>query len=689
MQQMTATKQRAAPGAATSPLVLTELPIEPFGGDIRQFPAFRNRFLDIVESYSDLQPRHKLQYLLQYLRGEPHRFAGGLQLTDANYFVVVLMLQERYGDKDMLRNLLLAEFINLRPPSDEVADLFRFHDEAFRVTSELKQLGDDVDASRVYEQVLMGRLSEKLRFKLIQNYDCDREKTVSAILNGLRRYVTNRQMAMNSGIQYKPPSPAVPPAPCRERRHSPPPPARSPSECSTEESTECSKDINTKQPTERVATTVIANIIDLLERWRCQLCGDPHVAANCTTYATFNRRLRRARKLGLCLHCLNEGHRAGSCPREGTDLCQICRKGNHHRALCTAAANGTVSEPLRRSSKCATCGSPSDRKRSVPKRHTRMTHEEPTVTSVVDAARKPRRSGTQRIPERIADNPNKRHATVTNAVHRSDSRRAKSTAPKNVPPSAPRQDRKTKPRASPAREEKPRASPRTHGPSVDGTNSRKIYRNKRSGNAGTSSKGRGSTTRPLTTSTDESKQKDVVACDMERRLTALETFFATANCSTSRDPPLFDRERDRSGSCVSSVYEPDATGHEQWDEDESYPDWSGHCSNAPSQPFDATSEDDNRFPTYKEVRAYVASASTNDAHAPLHECLEVTAANPVSGAMRKAIVFFDSGSDFSYTAPTLARDLDLPLHGKCVLRVTPSGLQRQPPSKDSQHPSSC
>ncbi|KAH7720554.1 Pao retrotransposon peptidase family protein-like protein [Aphelenchoides avenae] len=127
----TATFHRAAPTSAPAPLVLTELLLKPFDGDIRQYPAFQNQFLDIVESQPDLSSRHKLQYL----RGEPYRLDDGLQLTDANYHVVVNAFHERYGNKDMLHNLLLVDFVSLRPSFDAVADLYRFHDEALRVTN--------------------------------------------------------------------------------------------------------------------------------------------------------------------------------------------------------------------------------------------------------------------------------------------------------------------------------------------------------------------------------------------------------------------------------------------------------------------------------------------------------------------------------------------------------------------------
>ncbi|KAH7715051.1 Zinc knuckle family protein [Aphelenchoides avenae] len=350
---LNASFHRAALDSIQPPLILTELPLEPFDGDIRRYPMFRNNFLGIVEGHPDLAPRHKLQYLLQFLRGEPYQLVNNFQLTDVNYFAAVNMLEERYGNEDRRRNLLLAEFVNRRPPSDELADLYRFHSEVVRLTGELKQLGDDVDAIPIYEQTLMGCLSEKLRFKLIQNYGCDREKSASAILNGLWRYASNREMAMTSGISWRPRAQSPPEDTCRERLRSPPP--RSPSESRTDESTECSEDTSAEQPTTCVAKAVITRPTE--ELWRCQLCGLPHAANNCTSYATVTQRVRRIQKLSLCLHCLREGHRVDSCPQKGLDHCQICHNGSHHRAVCRTAAVGTKPRPLRRSSKCARHGS--------------------------------------------------------------------------------------------------------------------------------------------------------------------------------------------------------------------------------------------------------------------------------------------------------------------------------------------
>ncbi|KAH7705564.1 Zinc knuckle family protein [Aphelenchoides avenae] len=598
-----ATFHRVALDSIQPPLILTELPIEPFDGDIRRYPTFRDRFLDVVEGHPGLAPRHKLQYLLQLLRGEPFQLANNYQLTDANYYIIVDSLEERYGDQYRLRRQLAQDFIAIRPPAGGVADLRRFHDAAFRITTDLRKLGENLDETVLYEQTLVAKLPAELKLEIVRNSEYRREKTVKSILDGLREYANLFDEVCNSGIMFQPPPPAPPVAATRKRLRSPPPPARSPSESSSEESTESSEVAEDEQQATCAAKTVVINPTD--EQHKCQLCGQLHMADNCIVYTTVNHRLRRLQKLSLCPLCLREGHRVDSCPRRGTDSCSRCDSGTHHRATCRAAENGSRSETRRRSSKCATRGSKDDRESS--ERHSRTLKKHAVdreATTVVATATKPRQSGTRRSPTKVEDNPNNRK--------------------------------------------------------------------KRSKNAGTRSKGR-STTRPKTTSTDESvKQKGVDACDVARLLSGLQALLATARRPTNNGSPKFDRAQDRAGSRESSVQDPDADGrrHEHWDEDESYPSSVGHCSDVSSNgPSDAESNDYDRFPTCKRVRAYVASASTNDAHAPLLECVQVTAANPANGLTRKAIVFFDSGSDFSYVSQTLSRDLNLPFHGKCVRRV--------------------
>ncbi|KAH7687750.1 Pao retrotransposon peptidase family protein, partial [Aphelenchoides avenae] len=270
----------------TTPLVLKELPITPFNGNIRQYPMFRNRFLDVVEGHANLPPRHKLQYLLQFLQGEPLQLANNFQLTDENYYAVVNLLEERYGNQDMIRNLLMGDLIALRPPADGASDLRRFHGEAFRVTTDLKQLGDDVDSNRLYEQTLMSKLSPALKMELIRNSDYVKEKTASSILAGLNNYIQLLETTANTGVLFSkmsmgnscPPGGRTPPRPSSPRypsnaHHAP----RSGYAAEAEA-------VHAADPQP--------------ERKICAFCGLTHWSAQCHVYYSITKRYHRAKKLG-------------------------------------------------------------------------------------------------------------------------------------------------------------------------------------------------------------------------------------------------------------------------------------------------------------------------------------------------------------------------------------------------------
>ncbi|KAH7696390.1 Zinc knuckle family protein, partial [Aphelenchoides avenae] len=480
----------------TTPLVLKEIPIVAFEGDIRQYTTFRNRFLDIVEGHRDLAPRHKLQYLLQYLRGEPFQLANNFQITDENYFTVVNLLERRYGNVDMIRNLLMADLIALRAPSQSVSDLRKFHGDAFRMTTDLKQLGDDVDSNRLYEQTLMSKLSPALKMELIRNSSYVKEMTASSILDGLDDYIQLLEATANTGVLFSkmsmgnscPSDRRTPP-----RSNSPHYSSKAGPAAHTGYAAEA-KDVPAADPRQ--------------DRTICAFCSLSHWASQCILFRTTSQRWRRARELKYCFLCLRGKHWAEKCPQRTSESCQFCGdRKTHHRALCRMAPNRNWTK-----------GSP----RRSPVRNNKG-------PEACDATGSP------------CDGPSddKRHAPVK-SVHWSDSRDRESTAHGKVLPSA---QRVTQGSTCDGK-----------------ANSKKITRRKKSRSPGTGPQGRKGTSRPTTTSAAEDMStKGVNACDVDRLLSGLQSLLSTARCPPTSDPPQFDRARDRAGSCASSVHDPDAT----------------------------------------------------------------------------------------------------------------------------------
>ncbi|KAH7676027.1 Pao retrotransposon peptidase family protein [Aphelenchoides avenae] len=311
----------------TTQLVLKEIPITPFEGDIRRYPTFRNRFLDVVEGQRNLAPRHKLQYLLQFLRGEPYQLANNYQLTDDNYFAVVNLLEERYGNVDMIRNLLMADLIALRPPSQAVSDLRRFYGDAQRVTTELNQLGDDVDSNRLYEQTLMSKLPTQLKMELIRNSDYATQKTASSILKGLNHYILVLESAASTGILW---ANAPNENPDHSGRRTPPRPRSPRFHGSTR---------HAPHGGYGAEATDVPDADPRQNRRICAFCGLPHWATKCHIFRTISQRYRRARELKYCFLCLRGNHWTEKCPKRTSEPCLFCGdRCNHHRALCRECA---------------------------------------------------------------------------------------------------------------------------------------------------------------------------------------------------------------------------------------------------------------------------------------------------------------------------------------------------------------
>ncbi|KAH7709653.1 hypothetical protein AAVH_23065 [Aphelenchoides avenae] len=169
--------------------------------------------------------------------------------------------------------------------------------------------------------------------------------------------------------------------------------------------------------------------------------------------------------------------------------------------------------------------------------------------------------------------------------------------------------------------------------------------------------------------------KDVNACDLERRLAALEILLSTARCPTTIDTPQYDRPA--AGPSKSLALDEDPWANILPEEDVSMPKSIGYCSNAPSVPSSAYAADYNRLPPDQDHAAYAVSSSLlADTRTVLLQCAKVTAVNPVNGTSREVTIFFDSGSNTTYVSTSLATERDLPQQGRRRLRVNTFGSKK-------------
>ena len=99
---------------------LPELSVKPFNGDPTLWPQFYDSFKNAIHENQRLNVVEKFSYLKSYLRGEAEKCVEGLSLTARNYAQGLQILEERYGNQQLIiskhMKTLLA-IATLRPSS--------------------------------------------------------------------------------------------------------------------------------------------------------------------------------------------------------------------------------------------------------------------------------------------------------------------------------------------------------------------------------------------------------------------------------------------------------------------------------------------------------------------------------------------------------------------------------------------
>ncbi|KAH7680093.1 integrase core domain protein [Aphelenchoides avenae] len=267
--------------AAPTPLVLKAPGITPFEGDLRAYPAFRNNFLQLIEGQQGWQPRHKMQYLLQCLRGEPLREASRYMISDLNYFKVLDRLEQRYGNRGNLLYYLHNQLDSLPAASDAADELRRFHDDSVQLLSELRQNGENVD-SVLFSPRLLQKLPQSVRYEILRR--CEQNLPPPLVmLELLHDYLRVLEAADFMGRTLGTLSQTGPQCRGDPRSHSQNRP-------------------NSSSRHHDRYNNFMAEAIEIAAK--CAFCDGPHWASQCHVYDTIAKRQRRAKQLKYCYLCL-------------------------------------------------------------------------------------------------------------------------------------------------------------------------------------------------------------------------------------------------------------------------------------------------------------------------------------------------------------------------------------------------
>ena len=144
---------------------LPKLNIDKYAGDIEEFREFMDIFQVSIHRNRRLTDVEKFMYLKSYLEGDAKELLEGLPRTDANYAFALELLEENYGNKEVLVNNHVSKLINLEKQDEKDSSSLRtLYNQITKHVRELETLGITAEMYSIFlVPIVQSKLSEDIR----------------------------------------------------------------------------------------------------------------------------------------------------------------------------------------------------------------------------------------------------------------------------------------------------------------------------------------------------------------------------------------------------------------------------------------------------------------------------------------------------------------------------------------------
>ena len=135
-----------------------------------------------------------MNYLRAKLEGEASDAISGLALTNANYEEAIRLLQERFGQNEIIVSAHYTSLMDLPASSSHTSALPTSHDMIEKHLRSLQALGED-DNTKMLVSLIMKKLPKDVITHLTDQKEDDQEWTVKLLRDKLHRHIINRENA--------------------------------------------------------------------------------------------------------------------------------------------------------------------------------------------------------------------------------------------------------------------------------------------------------------------------------------------------------------------------------------------------------------------------------------------------------------------------------------------------------------
>ncbi|CAA9999216.1 unnamed protein product, partial [Nesidiocoris tenuis] len=321
--------------------ILPKIQIPKFGGDITQWPTFKQLFISLFRDEPSLTDSERFHYLLGHLVGPAHDCVKHIAAVGENFELAWAALHKVYDSPRRLASTYLSRFLGHRPHTGRpTAESLREY--IANVSESIASLRN-LEMADLSEYILCELALRSLDPYTREAFETSIVGTVFPQFTTLQEFVQNRCQVLSitnaaCSIPYSP-QPARPePSPRRSFGLNPP---------------------NRYQPrpsTSRHALMAQSQMPPSLGMSRaqqppppkprsCFLCQGNHTIANCTRFrsATPQKRLELLRNFHGCMNCLSVFHKVGDC--SSVFNCQMCRRRHHTDLHLSTPHSGPFSDP--------------------------------------------------------------------------------------------------------------------------------------------------------------------------------------------------------------------------------------------------------------------------------------------------------------------------------------------------------
>ena len=291
---------RAKLGVAVPKILIKE-----FKGDPTKWQEFSDIFDATIEKNERLSEIEKFSYLKGNLGGAAEKCIEGISLTAGNYHVAVKLLQERFGNTQLIiathiGKLLKLDKVRSSRKIKDVRDLFDKIESHVRSLVSVGVRKEEVGPLLI--PIVLERLPDDIKLQVSRNIGkTNATWHITEFMNTLKDEITARENCEFMNTQS-----------------------------GSSGNSGGFKGSNEKGEEEQHFTT--ESLFNSARVLVCAFCGQNHFHDQCRVVTDFAERKEIAKKKQLCFKCLSKGHPIRKC--QSTRKCYRCKAKSHHTAIC-------------------------------------------------------------------------------------------------------------------------------------------------------------------------------------------------------------------------------------------------------------------------------------------------------------------------------------------------------------------